>query len=132
MSTTAGLGRNRRDRIAFAVHVLVTGFCLLFSRIYLALSYGVSSPWMVWLPLAPLVLGAIPAAVMTTLDVHPLSRVAFNAWSSFVATVTAGACVAGVLEIAEATTPFVWAFALLALACGIVLLVSIAMERKHG
>ena len=66
----------------------------VFAAVYEAFSHGVISGWMVCLPLWPLLLGALPFAVL-----RGWSEWSRALWHAAVATLTAGRLVRGVLAI---------------------------------
>lgn len=93
-------GQLRRNRRAAVTYLVAAVFCLVFSLIYAQYSHGVSSPFMTWLFLIPLLGGGATFAIATVAGRPPFGRVAFNAYNSGVATLTVASALAGIFEIA--------------------------------
>lgn len=89
---------------------LITGtgasaFLALFNLVYTALSYGESSPHMKWAFLFPLVLCAVPAALLLAArEAFRIPRPAFNLWNGGVATLVCGNLLRGAVDIAGRST----------------------------
>lgn len=86
-------------------------FCLLFSTIYNQFSHGVTSPYMSFLCLWPLILGAVPVFVFMLLH-RTVPMFVSDLWSSGVVTLTVHSALLGIFEIANTsspmTTPLYW------------------------
>ena len=122
-------GRASRDGKAMLSFLAASGFCLAFSLVYSLFSHGVSSPWMSGLALFPLLLGTVPYGAMALAGTHPLDRVGFNAYNSAVAAATAGSCVLGILQIADATSRAMWVFPAVSAVCCIIAAASVIRQR---
>jgi len=82
------------------VYLAAAAFCALFGYVYTLLGYGESSPFMSFMFLCPLLLGAVPAAAAVLFGFGGgIDRIAFNAWNSGVALATAGCLFHGIVEI---------------------------------
>ena len=110
---------------------------LAFSRVYLHFSYGLSSPFMVWLAAPALVLGAALPWLLARLaarggavdeterrgagllgaETDGPAYLSHMAYQAFVATLSAWFLVAGVLQIADAPSGLTWLFPALAVGC---------------
>jgi hypothetical protein len=107
-------GRRREGTRAVVAYLVASAVCLVVSRIYLAHSHGLTSVYMSALWAWPLVLGAGVAAVWTLLDIGRLSTLGTVSWRCLVATLTLGSFVRGVLDIADATSPYLFVYDLAA------------------
>jgi len=74
-------------------------FCGVFSAIYEYFSHSVYSGYMIGLFLFPLLLGALPALILNGRGRPAVPPACRSLWSSGVATLTAGSCMTGILEI---------------------------------
>lgn len=82
------------------VYTCTALFCGLFSAVYEHFSHGVRSNFMIWLFAFPVLLGALPCAVIGLSRRLPFpSRQAAGAWDCGVTTLALGSCVRGVLDI---------------------------------
>ena len=82
------------------IYTAVTVFTLVFGQVYEVFSFGVTSPFMHFAFLIPLLLGVLPCLVLLTAG----NRVALpegcgTGWHLGVATLTAGSLFRGVLDI---------------------------------
>ena len=84
----------------------IAGFCGIFSIVYLQFSYGVSSPFLVWLFAPPLLLGALPALLLGRYAKRPPAQAARRLWNSAVATLTTGFLVRAVINISGRFTDY--------------------------
>lgn len=80
------------------VYIGITIFCLIFSIIYLSLSFGVISYFMKYLSLIPLLLGVLIYFIISKLNIKK-SRISFNLYNAAVYTLTVGSMTQGILEI---------------------------------
>ncbi|MCH4180844.1 MAG: hypothetical protein PHR15_07505 [Atopobiaceae bacterium] len=100
----------RRNRRAAVTYLVAAAFCLLFSRIYAQYSHGVSSPYMTWFFLIPLLAGGMVFAIAAARRKALFGRVTFNAYNSGVATLTVASALAGVFAIAGTASGWLAAF----------------------
>lgn len=99
---------SRADRLAgiMRIYIGITIFCLLFFVIYDRFSHGVHSPWMTWLFMWPLCVGALPAGFGALLSRHRGdawkrgSVWTHRLWHSGVACITVSSMLRGIFEIA--------------------------------
>ena len=91
-------------------YLLISLFCLIFSCVYESFSHGVRSGFMIFLFLFPLLLGAMPAFVMSIAFVPVPSAAARCFWHAGVAALSVGSCLSGILEIYGTTSPYVWVY----------------------
>ena len=93
---------NKKQPVAVYVYTAVAAFCILFNYIYSLYAHGVSSDFMTYMFLLPLVGGSLVFAGLRMLHnrVKAPSRLSFNLYNSGVAWLTVGSCVTGVIEIA--------------------------------
>ena len=82
-------------------YFLAGALCLLFSTIYNKFSHGVTSPYMTYLCLFPLLLGAVPSLIFLLFSF--LSRPGFlstNLYQTGLSAVTLSSAMRGIFEIA--------------------------------
>ena len=90
------------------VYLIISIFLLLFSRIYVSLSYGEYSFFMNTLSLVPLIGGGLLVGLLL---VQPnLSRVSFNLWNSGVAVLTVGFLLRGIINLSGRSTTLDWPY----------------------
>lgn len=128
--------RSRSWTVAERVWCAIGVFALVFSRVYLHFSYGVSSPYMVWLAAVPLLGGAVLPWTVEALMGERFARKAdsplfFAAYQALIATASVWFLVAGILDIAEAPSGLTAAFPVLALVCVVVALAA-ALGPERG
>ncbi len=86
---------------------ILTAFCGIFSLVYLQFSHGESSPFLIWLFAPSLLLGMIPALILSRasgirLPGIPVRRI----WNSGIATLSAGMLVRSVINISGRYTDY--------------------------
>jgi len=88
--------------MAVYVYMAVAAFCILFNYIYSLYAHGVSSNFMTFMFLFPLLGGGLVFTGFYLLQnrVRAPSRLSFNLYNSGIAWLTVGSCVGGVIEIA--------------------------------
>lgn len=96
---TLSTSENKLGKALFR-YVFVTIFCACFGIIYEQFSHGVSSNWMIYFFLWPLIGGVVPITILLNYNGLPYP----NGWCwlffhSAIATLTIGSCMKGVLEI---------------------------------
>lgn len=83
-------------------------FCGLFGLIYEQFSHGVYSPFLGWMFLFPLLLGALPFLLLWRLpSVRYPGTMARYAYHSGLAALTLGSCLTGIFEIYGSAAPLV-------------------------
>lgn len=104
------LQRNGKARglkkTAWAYGILAV-FCGVFSIVYLQFSHGESSPFLTWLFAPALVLGMLPAILLS--GVKPIQRPNIRArrlWNSAIATLSAGMLVRAIINISGRYTEY--------------------------
>ena len=115
-AASAAPAARERDARAARAWLVCSAVCVVVSYVYAQFSHGVSSPFMTWLALVPLVLGAGVYALWGRLRLACADGWGFVAYNGFVATLMMGSFVRGVLEIADTTSRILPAFAWLAAA----------------
>lgn len=124
-------GQLRRNRRAVVTYLAAAAFCLVFSRVYAQYSHGVSSPFMTWLFLIPLLGGGAVFAIAAAARRPLFGRVAFNAYNSGVATLTVASALAGVFAIAGTSSGWLVAFVAVGAAfVGAAIVGTVASGRK--
>ena len=89
------------------VYAGVTMFCLAFSTIYARYSHNVSSDYMTYFFVCPLLLGCVPALLlMKVSEIGKLGRISYNAYHSGVAALTVSSMLRGIFEIAGTSSEF--------------------------
>ncbi|MDO4573078.1 MAG: stage II sporulation protein P [Clostridia bacterium] len=128
-----GAARMRRGLVVCALAAL---FCLLFSRVYAAFSYGESSAYMRRLYWPPLFGGVLPAAVLILCGAAgKIDRAAFNLWNAGVATVGAGCLLRGVVDISGRSTNYdtvYWIAGAALLLAALIIQLKKSLRRKDG
>lgn len=100
----AGLARLKKSARAYGI---LAAFCGVFSTVYLQFSHGESSPFLIWLFAPPLLLGAIPALLLSrTRSLRLPKRPARRIWNSAVATLSTGMLVRSVINISGRYTDY--------------------------
>lgn len=100
----AGLARLRKTA---RVYGILAAFCGVFSVVYLQFSHGESSPFLVWLFVPPLLLGAAPALFLSrTRSVRLPKRSVRRIWNSAVATLSTGMLVRSIINISGRYTDY--------------------------
>ena len=105
MYTSATQNERKKYLKGAAIYGAVGSFCMLFSYIYSFFSHGVSSPYMTYMCLYPLLGGMLLCLVLWALRLPEPGSIAINAYSSGIATLTVGSCVHGIMFIAGTSTP---------------------------
>jgi hypothetical protein len=93
---------NRKDlRKMMVGFLLLSALCLVFSTIYNRYSHGVTSSYMTFLCLFPLLLGAIPSFLLSIHGFLPLPfQLSMNLYNTGLAAVTLSSAMRGIFEIA--------------------------------
>ncbi len=92
--------RNKIKRIMIS-YLLVGGLCLIFSIIYSRYSHGVTSAYMTFLCLFPLLLGAVPNMMLLLSGFLPRPfRAVVNLYGTGLAAMTLSSAMRGIFEIA--------------------------------
>lgn len=93
------------------IYVCIALFCGLFSAIYEHFSHQVYSNYMIYLFAYPLLLGALPSALIGLVKRLPLpSQHTADAWDCGITTLSVGSCVTGVFEIYGTTSSYTTAY----------------------
>jgi hypothetical protein len=88
----------RRMMISF---LILTALCLVFSIIYNRYSHGVTSSYMTFLCLYPLLLGTVPSFLLSIHRFLPLPfQLSMNLYNTGLAAVTLSSAMRGIFEIA--------------------------------
>ena len=108
--TLSTLQRELRQRIwkkTALVYGVLSAFCGLFSVVYLQFSHGESSAFLVWLFAPALLLGALPAWLLSraTPALRP-GKAVRRLWNSAVAMLSAGMLVRAIINIAGRYTDY--------------------------
>lgn len=102
---------SRMLRQSSARYLMAALLCGIFSAVYETFSHGVYSPYMVLLFTVPLLLGALPLALLSRSRLRPPSDGALKCWRAGIQTLTAGSCLTGVLEIYGTDSPYLGMYA---------------------
>ena len=88
--------------MAVYVYTAVAAFCIFFNYVYSLYGHGVSSDFMTYMFLFPLLGGSLVFGMCYLLKnrVKAPSRLSFNLYNSGIACLTVGSCLKGVMEIA--------------------------------
>ena len=87
-------------------HLLASGFLAVFGFVYELFSHGVYSGWMIFAFAVPLLLGALPYALLLRLGKRP-GRVFLQLWNAGVACLSVGSVFQGVLAIYGTTNALI-------------------------
>jgi len=103
------MNRPRPGRTAL-IYLLLSAACIAVTNIYALFGHGVRSASMDYMFLYPLLMGAAPYLLLSVLlpriRRRRFSRSAFNLYNSGTATLTAGAMLDGILEIAGTASTY--------------------------
>jgi len=93
---------DRKKPAAGCVYAAVAAFCIFFNYVYSLYSHGVSSYFMTYMFLFPLLGGSLVFLGLYLLQsrVKAPSRLSFNLYNTGIAWLTVGSCLKGVMEIA--------------------------------
>lgn len=107
MYTSALNGKAASLKKSAWVYGILTAFIGVFSFVYLLLSHGESSPFMVWLFAPPLLLGLFPVLMFTRMSasLQP-GRSVRRIWNSGVAALTCGMLVRAIINISGRYTEY--------------------------
>ena len=107
--STLDMNRPRSGRTAF-IYLLLSAACIAVTNIYALFGHGVRSASMDTMFLYPLLMGAAPYLLLSILlpriRRRRFLRLAFNLYNSGVATLTVGAMLNGILEIAGTASAY--------------------------
>jgi hypothetical protein len=107
LSTSQRNAKSARLYKTALTYGLLSAFCGVFSVVYLQFSHGESSPFLIWLFVPPLLLGAIPALLFSRAQTGKLPNAPVRRlWNSAVATLTAGMLVRAVINISGRYTEY--------------------------
>lgn len=105
--STSVMNRTRPGRTALGF-LVASAACIAVTNIYALFGHGVRSVSMDYMFLYPLMMGSLPSLVLAVLRTRirerRFLRLASNLYNSGVATLTAGAMLNGILEIAGTTS----------------------------
>ena len=94
-------------RRGLLIYLFISVFCLVTFLIYDQFSHNVRSPYMTFLFLWPLLMGALPAFWLLIIPAIPRpKRFTLNLYNSGVAALTVSSVMRGVFEIAGTSSPF--------------------------
>ena len=127
--------RRKHSRRTALIFLCISLFCGLFSAVYEYFSHGVYSNYMVYLFLFPFAGGVLPYAVLGFAPRMPCpSKAASRLYNLGVATLAAGSCVKGVLDIYGTTSlymPVYWVVGAALIVIGLmVYIIGAARKRK--
>ena len=103
-----------------AVYAAAATLCVLFNNIYALFSHGVRAAAMTWMwlyPMAGAALYVLCALLLPQLLTAPKYRLCTRLWTAGLATLTVGALLRGILDIAGATSPYLLAYTVVGWAC---------------
>lgn len=108
---------------------ILTAFAGVFSFVYLLLSHGESSPFMVWLFVPPLLLGFVPALLFMWMraSLQP-GRSVRRIWNSAVAALTCGILVRAIINISGRYTEYDTIYWIMS---GLLFLAAAAFYARH-
>lgn len=91
----------------FFTYLGVTIFCVVFGLVYESFSHGVTSNFMLFSFLVPLILGVIPFAIFFFAKIKTIpSKFSYYFYNFSIATLTVGSIFKGVLDIYGTTRDF--------------------------
>ncbi len=95
---TSDTDKNTSLRTAI-IYLACSAFCGLFSSVYGKYAHGVSSDYMVFLSLVPLILGVLPYTAMYLFKEKESAQILKHIYNCGVATICVGCCLKGVFDI---------------------------------
>ena len=85
----------------FIIYILLGALCLIFSRIYNLYSHGVTSPYMTYLCLFPIIIGALPNLFFIIKKAPPKpGQLSLNLYNTGLAAIILSSAMRGIFEIA--------------------------------
>lgn len=129
--STSGKKRMRNTILWYTV---ATIFCVAFTNIYAVFGHGVSSQYMTYMFLYPLVGGAILLAVMLiqqkSQKEHAYHRASYNLYNSAIASFTIGSMLQGIFEIAGTNSGFITVYYIAGFVLILLSIVFLLTKRK--
>lgn len=107
----------------------VTCLCAVFSFIYAQFSHGVSSQYMTFLCVIPLICGLAVPSILHLLHAGDPGRVAYNAYNSGVASLIVASALEGIVEIAGTSSIYIRPLAIVGL--GFIIFAAVAFAWHH-
>lgn len=83
----------------FITYIMLSALCFIFSAIYNRFSHGVTSPYMTYLCLFPIILGAVPNLILLIKKVLP-GQLSMNLYNTGLAAIILSSAMRGIFEIA--------------------------------
>jgi len=87
------------------IYFVITLVCIIINFIYSKFSHGVSSNYMTYMFLIPLILGTLIYFIISLIKKYPKSF-EYNIYNYAIITLTLGCFIKGVFEIAGTSSPF--------------------------
>ena len=110
MSTSDTGKRSTAARRGVIWYLCAAALCLIVHLVYSLFAHGLSSPFMTYLWAIPLSLGAGVCLLTGRLWRSFPGGPGFWLYNAGVATLTVGSLITGILEMADASTPLLWAY----------------------
>jgi len=105
--TLAHSGKTNRWKKTALVYGILAAFCGAFSAVYLQFSHGESSPFLIWLFAPSLLLGMLPALLMSRIESTKRPGIAIRRiWNSAIATLSVGMLVRAIVNISGRYTEY--------------------------
>ena len=111
---------NKKNNKTIIVYIIVTILLYIGSVVYLKLGHGVSSNYMKFVALIPLIMGVVVFTILKLVKKAKYSRIAYNLYNASVETFVAGSICQGILEICGGHSFLTKSFLII----GLILLVS--------
>lgn len=105
MSTSVNENNKKISKTIF-VYEFTTVFCAVFSVIYSKFSHKVTSNYMTYMFLYPLIGGIGLFSLLKLLKLPIPKRMIYNIYNSGIATLTLGSCIQGIFEIAGTSSKY--------------------------
>jgi len=102
--------------------------CMAFNFIYAQFAHGISSAFMTFMFLIPLVAGAVPALALRAAKARPVPRATRQAWALAIACLTIASCLHGVFDIAGTSSAWLFAYLAAAIAFAVVAIIATAKQ----
>ena len=131
-STSTGLSAPQTDKWRAVRNWLIAALgCFVFARIYALFSHGVSSIFMTWMFLIPLIGGAGVYALLRIVAPSLRNDAAACAYNCGLATLTVASTLQGIFEIAGTDSPYNEVMAVVGATLVVIAVVFCAVSRNH-
>jgi len=112
----------------YIIYLIITILTIIFSSVYLKLSFGVVSYFMKYIFVIPLVLGVIVYFILDKLKFVQSDRLSFNLYNAAIFTLIVGAGIQGILEICGAESKYTPIYLIISIIFIIITLINVVVK----